>query len=424
VNIYRSDVSDRGPYVRINEFPIGGSFYRDSTENVYISKEPVDWNVAWLSKGSASNNRRWVFRVTHSIVKKDAQSSNSQPIYADAPSDITVYINGVETAVESVFGSSGEITLVNQPEFDLAIEKWDDALLPNSNILVEVSYYANRNYVRSEKYGHLFYRLSTVVLDPSTPSGYRESPLTYCPPLSTINVETMDYIWREAVRRNYWILQQGGERVKLFIRKQAGIPCTCRLDEHSIEYSGQPSQMCLTCFGSGYVGGYEGPYDVILAPDDAERRHSQGPWGRRVEHTYEVWTGPSPVVTQRDLVVKQTNERYSIGPVRRPSNRGNLLQQHFNISALDEQDIRYQVPIDGTDSYTWPQTRYSKPYYPNLPVNGDLPIAPPYNNGEAPISDPYPEGADSQIPMESNETDVPAEKQPRGRTPAWANIEW
>jgi hypothetical protein len=119
------------------------------------------------------------------------------------------------------------------------------------------------------------------------------------------------------------------------------------------------------CYGTGYVGGYEGPYDILVAPDDAEKRISQTPTGRRKEHTYEVWTGFSPIVSMRDFLVKQNNERYSIGAVRRPTNRGNVMQQHFNIAYLDPGDIRYSVPIDNllvSPNLPWPQTRY--PYRP------------------------------------------------------------
>jgi hypothetical protein len=34
-----------------------------------------------------------------------------------------------------------------------------------------------------------------------------------------------------------------------------------------------------------------------------------------------------------------------------PSNRGMLLQQHFNIGYFDEKDIRYKVPLDGVHNY-------------------------------------------------------------------------
>ena len=44
VNIYRSEASDRGPYVRVNPFPIGSQFYRDQTSTRLILRETVLWS--------------------------------------------------------------------------------------------------------------------------------------------------------------------------------------------------------------------------------------------------------------------------------------------------------------------------------------------------------------------------------------------
>ena len=217
-------------------------------------------------------------------------------------------------------------------------------------------------------------------------------------------METTDWIWREAKRRNLWILEQGGERVKLFKKKVSGLPCPCYVDPQTREYGQQPSARCLTCYGSGFVGGYDGPTDIIVAPDEAERRVTQTPNGRRLEHQYEVWTTENPSITQRDFIVKQTGERYSVGPVRRPSVRGLPLQQHFNIQYLDEQDIRYKIPVTGTDNLPWPETRYTNP---ELSACVD--------------ADPYPVGFDYQAtPMGSEVPKIPDGREVRGRTPIWA----
>ena len=64
----------------------------------------------------------------------------------------------------------------------------------------------------------------------------------------------------------------------------------------------------MECYGTGFVGGYEGPIDIIIAPDDADRRVTQTPNGRRLEHQYEVWIGPTPMLSQRDFIVKQESE--------------------------------------------------------------------------------------------------------------------
>ena len=413
VNIYRSDNGEHGPYVRLNKFPIGSMSYRDMTDNLHIENEVVQWDGAWVSKGDEANNRAWVFRTIFApIVKPNPEpvqglADRLVAVYANAPSDVQVTVGGVEVPVANVFGPTGEITLINQPVYNVNTEKFDGPYLPDAETPVTVSYYYNSNVVKTDldRATQVRYRLTTVALDPSSPTGYVETPLGYSPPLALSAVETMDYIWREAIRRNRWILEQGGERVKLFKKKVSGIPCPCRIDERTLEWQHQPSARCDTCFGVGWVGGYDGPVDIILAPDDADRAVRQTPNGRRLEHSYEVWTEPSPTITQRDFIVKQTGERYSIGPVRRPASRGLPLQQHFTIGYLDEQDLRYRVPVTGIEDLPWPQTR---PTDPDTPCNDAV---------------PYPVGFDYQAtPMETDKGNIPEGRQQRGRSPVWSNL--
>jgi hypothetical protein len=421
VNIYRSDVSDRGPFYLLNTFPLGGGFYRDQTFDRIVTNETVQWDRDWVFRGNAPNSREWTFKTKFPIVKRNPGSlfqSNQKPTYANAPTDVMVHIDGVEAEVHFVLGVDGTVTLVNTMQVDPNTEQYVYPVLPTETSVVEVTYYTSGNHIHSGLDMTTWYRISTVVADTTSATGFRETELSWCQPTSIIEVEKLDYIWKEAVRRNNWILQQGGERVKLFIRKTAGVRCTCRLDNRRLEYNKQPKNDCHSCFGTGWIGGYDGPYDIILAPDNAEHRISQTPYGRRKEQTYDVFMGPSPVVTQRDIIVKQTNERYSIGPVTRPTNRGNLLQQHFNIAYLDEQDIRSQIPISGTDILPWPQTRYGFRQVPALAIDGSLEMPP----STMPDKPAYPVGPLSVHPMESEEGTMPDEKEQRGRTPAWHNI--
>lgn len=411
VNIYRSDASDLGPYFRINPYPISGTFYRDLTDNTMVSKEIVRWDTSWVSKGASANDRSWIFRTANPIVKSVSNAPFQSVTMADSPSDVTLYVDDVEVPVENVFGPNGEVTLINQATVDPATEQLISAILPTIDSTVTITYYTNRNHVRSGLDAKIHYRLTTVALDSTTPSGYTETPLKYCQPYTNIAVETLDYIWREAMRRNNWILEQGGERVKAFVKKMSGIPCTCQMDERTLEFSQMPRNSCLDCYGTGYVGGYEGPYEMIIGPDDAERRISQQVSGRRMEHTYEIWMGPSPLLTQRDFIVKQTNERYSVGPVRRPSNRGNVLQQHFNIAYIDEGDIRYKMPIVGYTELPWPQTRQERDPDVPFPVIGTR-------------YEPRQEGVHKATPMETEKSGIPDEREQRGRTPTWENQQY
>ena len=401
VNVYRSDASDRGPYRRINEFPIGGGFYRDQTLNVLVSRETVK-AASWVGQGDLANSRRWSFKADHPIVKKMGQS-----VYANATTDVRVEVDGEVAEVHEVFGASGEVILVNQPHLDEATQKYVQPNLPTKDSVVTVTYYRNKNLTPGVELGRMaFYRITTVAK--TDDDGLVETELEDCPRVTPTSVEELDYIWKEGIRRNQWILQQGGERVKLFIRKQAGVKCGCGMDPKTLEFGKQPNTRCTQCFGVGFVGGYEGPYEIIVAPDDGERRIAQTPTGRRMEHSYEVWTGPSPMVTMRDFIVKQTNERYSIGPVRRPTNRGNILQQHFNIGALDQADARFSIPIDGVYGLMYPETRYSH--------SAVAPAA-----GQHSHDPPHPVGPDVTHPMVTEKSGHANENETRGRTPVWDN---
>jgi hypothetical protein len=388
VNVYRSDTSERGPYVRLNAAPVGGTFYRDFTDNAFVENEVVDWDASWLSRGVQANNARWTFRVKHSpIVKKSGQS-----IAADSPMDIVLTIDGQVVPVQAVFGPTGEITLVNVRGYNFATERWIEPVLPQGpQSAVAVSYHYNKNTVRTDLDKKTWYRVTTVARDPDSPTGFRETPLDFAEPSTHRQIERLDYIWREAIRRNNWVLEQGGERVKVFVKKTSGHQCFCRSDPRTIEWDQQPNSRCLECFGTGYIGGYEGPYDMIVAPDDAERAVRQTPNGRYVSHLQDVWTGPSPLLTQRDFIVKLTGERYSIGPVRKPSNRGNIMQQHFQIAYLEEGDIRYKIPLFDTTELCWPECRGR----------------PAVLQGGA---------------WQTEKDNIPEEREQRGRTPVWSNI--
>jgi hypothetical protein len=145
------------------------------------------------------------------------------------------------------------------------------------------------------------------------------------------------------------------------------------------------------CFGVGFIGGYDGPYDIIIAPDNAEANYKQESRGRFMTKQYETWTGPSPLLSQRDFILKLNGDRYGIGPVNMPSNRGMQLQQSFIISHLDSADIRYKVPALDPATLAYPQTRYI--------VQG---------RGDA-------------TPMITDTARVPAERQERGNTVSYEN---
>lgn len=387
VNVYRSFDSEFGPFERVTEVPVGSGYWRDITNNVMEPDEDVSnsW-VIFGAQTSGDRPDRYVFKTLRPIIK-----SGSQMTYANSPFDVQVFVDGTQVPVLSVSGQTGEVEIDVRQYPDPSKQTYLPTVVPTSTSKVTCSYRYTKDLLRTDLAQRVFWRFTTVGLPVESSlsvvqsTDLVETPLESATATSSYEIEKLDYIWKEAVRRNRFILEQGGERVKLFLRKQVGVPCPCIPDDvHK-----QPINDDLTCFGTGIVGGYDGPYDIIIAPDDSEKRITQKEHGRTVEHTYESWTGPSPLLSHRDFIVKINGERYSIGAVRMPSNRGMLLQQHFNIGHFDERDIRYRVPLD------------------RLPNILSFKPSGPENEAEAKPTD---------------NPDIPEDRQLRGRTPAWANI--
>lgn len=393
VNIYRSLDSEFGPYERITEFPLGATYWRDQTNNVLVPDEDVSQNWVLFGANSAAGTEapRYVFRTNRKPIVKEG----SQGIHANSPFDVQVFVDGAQVPVLGVYGQTGEVEIDVRRYPDPGTQAYLPTVVPTPTSKVTCTYRYTKSLLKTDLVERIFYRFTTVgipfnvVPSDCCPSDLMETPLESAAATSNYEIEKLDFMWREAVRRNHWILQEGGERVKVFLRKRSGIVCPCIPDDHHH----QPINDDPMCFGTGIVGGYEGPYDLIIAPDDSEKRISQKEHGRTVEHTYESWTGPSPLLSHRDFVVKINGERYSIGAVRMPTNRGMLLQQHFTVGHFDEKDIRYRVPVDNPVKYAAIQFAPSGP--------------------EA--------GASTDITDKSN---IPEDRQLRGRTKVWEDTEY
>lgn len=385
VNIYRSFDSEFGPFSRINDVPLGSGFYRDTTTNALVEEDVSDQFLLRDVKEDPANPGRFVFRVRNFPIV----IPESQNVPTRNPRDVRVWVNGSEVPVIMVIGETGEVSIDPWLRADIPTQTAVRTVPTSPSDVVLCAYRYNVTYLNTALNHRIFYRFTAVGYDTcSTGSSLSlvETPLEVSTSTHLQEIEKLDYIWREAIRRNRWILDQGGERVKVFLRKTNGAVCPCWPDTHHR----QPISDCVLCYGSGFLGGYEGPFDLVIAPDDNEKKFTRTVQGTVLEHNQDVWTGPSPMLSQRDFLVKQNGDRYSVGSVRMPSNRGNVLQQHFPIGRLMETDIRYKVPVTGG--------------LPPLTIK----------------SLPFPESYVS--PEVTEKENIPDEREERGRTKVWENI--
>jgi hypothetical protein len=356
VNIYRSFDSEYGPWFRLNPIPVGTTFWRDrSTVTVAVNEDVSNsftGRGASEVPGPSDPNGQFTFRT----LNKPIALVNVFGVTNCPNLNVQVTVNGQSAVVDQIDAANGIVRLSTNSIFDPANQVMTPPVLPTgANDVVLVTYKYTANEIPTNLNIKIFYRITTVAYDPAT-GALIETPLERAAQGNSRQVEQLDYMWREAIRRQKWLLDHGGERAKVFIRKVVGPKCGCNSSLYK-----QPDATCLVCFGTGIIGGYDGDYDIVLSPDDGEKAIKQSSMGRSYTHPYDTWTGPSPLLSQRDFIVKLNGDRYGLGPVRMPSNRGMQLQQFFQLSHLDDPDIRYKVPLPDPMFMEAPQTRYIVP---------------------------------------------------------------
>ena len=372
VNIYRSIDSECGPYKKINSAPLGALYYRDKTNLQLI----VDENAIFKLDAGTNSIAEWIFRTAHTPIIKEG----SQNVLADTPSDIVVRIdNGdgrglIVTPVYYVRGRTGEVSLITQPIFNPLTKKNEEPRLPaGPNAKCLVNYWYSLNFVKTDLYPRFFYKITTVGKDKI--GNIVETKISDVRGSHVHQIEKPHYIWKGIIAKNRYLLEQFGERAKLFIRREVGETCPEWSDTHQ-----QATHYCEICYGTGIVGGYYGPIDVIIAPPEAEKHIDLTDTGLRLNFIFESWTGPSPLIRTRDFIVRQNGERMTIGPVTPQGAMGSVFQQHFTLNYRDTKDIIYKVPIHGGE-FTVPVSDDTRGV--NRPITAASPVIPDYKSERA-----------------------------------------
>jgi hypothetical protein len=367
VNVYRATENPYGPYEKLNGTPIGVLYYRDQTQEIYTTEDATPT----LKVLKDPSNNWYIYSQRKPLIQPGTNGKISDRI-----NDVKIEINDgdgnyIQVPAFSVSGQTGEITLISYPTFNQSISQVIPPRLPwPPNGRVRLSYTYLSNQVLSRLNQRIYYKATAVAVDPNDPTKYIETPLDEVEWRSTADIGEIDWIWREALKRNFWILEQAGERVKVFTKMSMGPRCPNYEDSH-----GQSHQDCLLCFGSTYTPGFFGPVDIIIAPPEAEKSIELLDMGLHINYNFETWTGPFPMLNERDIIVRQSNERYIVGPVNYQGSRGAIYQQHFTIAYIDEGDIRYQVGISGgetevppsSDLYRGPRLSDASPVIPVKP---------------------------------------------------------
>lgn len=341
---FNSDVTtfyyDGVNWILINSY-LG--FSKDDLQVVYFAKSSdktlsVEFTNFILLSGKAllplisDSLGQYVIKTSHKpIATTDKRNYN---FYSDDINNVLVLIDNQKAIVKSVDGIKGEIILDTERKFDYILGQWIEPPIPTTESIVTITYPFLLNSFKLNLSHSPYYKVTCILSDNS------ETILSICDPV-TIEADKLDYMYQEAMRRNAWLLDQVGERVLLFKRKSVGEKCECYEKDERTHKQAKVGP-CKICWGTGIVGGYDGPFEIKISPAQTEQKISMTERGMKLENTENTWTGITPNIDQRDFVLRKKFQVYAIGPVSMPEVRGVATQQHFQIEYVDSTDIRYE----------------------------------------------------------------------------------
>lgn len=322
VDVYRS-YSELGPFEKINTIIQTTGYYKDTMTHTEIEE---DVSNSFIYRGD-SVYKEFIFQLQNVPVK-----DSRDLILANNTHDMEITIDGVPTYACRIDARAKQVTIVSNPYLDKTTQRLVMPVLPTRDSTVICKYRYNTNYVSQDRGRNTYYKLVTV-------STQGESRLEDFEPISTMRIEAWDYIWRRAHEKNTWILQQGGEDCHVLLRKWFGQECVCKSELHA-----RSSEECTICYGTGIVGGYDGPFKFLMAPVDADVKIERRDKGFKIEKTSVLWTNQPPKLGTYDLILRKSGEIFIVGYVHPTEVRGNAyLQQEFNASLLSRDRIEYKI---------------------------------------------------------------------------------
>jgi hypothetical protein len=319
--------------------------YKDDLYVELVGKSadvPIEtkWNKFRLESGRAIKieplNQILEYNIQTSKCPIVDSTGTNKP--TDKIEEVNVTIDGKKAYIKKVQGYEGIVTLLTDKVYDEVLKQWITPPIPNEHSTVIVSYKTKLHTTKLGLRKKYFYKVSLLTLEDETDLDLIDAV--------TITPEINSYIYQEAVRRNAWLLDQAGERVLLFLKKKAGEVCPCMTRDIKLRTHKRADQDCEICFGSGFIGGYDGPFPIIIANLTTEQRINQTERGLKLNYQIETWTGPTPLITQRDLIMRRNGDRCSVGPVTPTEGPGGVvLQQTFSMEVIDTTDVRYKLPV-------------------------------------------------------------------------------
>jgi hypothetical protein len=327
-NVWRA-VANPTDWVKITTEPVNVTFFRDCSKIEQAIETPI-----WES-GTDSATGVFILKVKKTPMCAMTLGDASIVQLANA-ADVQVLSKktGKKLNVDLVNPVRGLIQLTRKLVVAESVDFLEKPPFEEDAQNLEVTYYWVSRLTDSAFGRDLYYKVTEVLGDGS------ETPLDQAAYVSNQDLEKLDYYWREAIRKNRFIIEQSGEPAFLLMAKTTGRICDC-VDTETLKSRNN----CPVCWGVGYVGGYDGPYKIMFTPPNAPSQTRQGQEGKSKIRVAQSILGPTPTLMPGDIIVRFNGEKLVVTEVERTQVGGVTLQQQYNTELLKVSDFRQRLNV-------------------------------------------------------------------------------
>lgn len=206
------------------------------------------------------------------------------------------------------------------------------------------------------KWRTLFYRLRVVHKPDSAEEIYGPTALLPEPDLIALEIQRQeDVLFRKHV----------GRACFLFPVRTFGPRCTC----FNKTMGRRTRSGCLTCFDTGYAGGFLTPIrffcQIDPSPDSPSNTNIQG---ERQEKNTSARLISFPPVKPKDIIVEAENTRHRVVTVAGTERLRSRVHQELTLHEIPKGDTEYKLPVklDNLQNQQWAdELNYTNPSHVN-----------------------------------------------------------
>lgn len=211
-----------------------------------------------------------------------------------------------------------------------------------NNLLIQVNYYQDRDFADNPINNNKitwYYKVIPVLLSGTEYDLSKSESATFAEPLYGVQAFVAPTIRSRTNIQLDPTRFSAAEVVHFLVRKWAGEYCDCiNVRTRKVDAN------CLSCFGSGYKGGFDLIENTYCRVRSNPRKLVGGSGGTTTDETTTGVISTYPRLTDGDFLVRQHNERFRIRNVKQRKIQGYVTAQSFSLEKMQLFDTAYRVP--------------------------------------------------------------------------------